>query len=165
MSRQLARIAALAVGEGKAEMVLLNHIKQLYLPRGCGTTLKVRGNIGKGGKGVLDYAIRVSAGVDYDCRIALLDTDVDWSNDERARAQGEGIVVIESDPCLEAWLLSVHGLNPNLSSRDFKREFLERFGGPAHDPAVCAQHFSRDRLDSARTAVPTLERLLSALRV
>jgi hypothetical protein len=73
MPRRLARIAALAVGEGKSEMVLLTHICELYLPRGCGTTLKVQGNIGKGGRGVLTYAIRVSAGLDYDRRIVLLD--------------------------------------------------------------------------------------------
>ena len=144
-------------------MVLLNHLKQHYLPRGCGTTLKIQGNIGKGGKGVLDYAIRISAGVAYDCRIALLDTDANWSGEERARAQAEGIIAIESDPCLEAWLLAVHGIRRPLSSKEFKREFLQHFGGPAHDPSVFAQHFPRDRLDHARPAVPALHRLLSAL--
>ena len=58
MNRRVARIAALAVGEGKAEMALLQHVKQLYLPRDCGVTVKIRGNIGKGGRGVLDYTIR-----------------------------------------------------------------------------------------------------------
>jgi hypothetical protein len=163
MPRRLARIAALAVGEGKSEMALLNHIRPLYLPRGCGTTLKVQGNIGKGGRGVLTYAIRISAGIDYDRRIVLLDTDTDWDDRERARASNEGIIVIESDPCLEAWLLAIHGFNPQLSSLGFKREFLERFGAPAHDPGVYTTNFRRDRLDGARATVPTLERLLSAL--
>jgi len=165
MPHRLAKIAALAVGEGKAEMALLNHIRQLYLPRGCGTTLKVQGNIGKGGRGVLTYAIRISAGLEYDRRIALLDTDTDWDDGERARARDEGIIVIESDPCLEAWLLAVHRFHPQLSSIGFKREFLERFGAPAHDAAVYTAHFQPDRLDGARALVPTLERLLSALGV
>lgn len=165
MPRRLASIAALAVGEGKAEMELLIHIRQLYLPRGCGTTLKVRGNIGKGGRGVLTHTIRVSAGVDYDRRIAVLDTDVDWDDDERQRASAEGITVIESDPCLEAWLLAIHGVNPQLSSKAIKREFLDRFGAPAHDPAVYPRYFGRQRLDEARAVVPTLNRLLIALGV
>jgi len=162
MPRRVARIAALAVGEGKAEMAVLQHLKHLYLPRDCGVALKIRGGIGKGGRGVLEHTIRISAGVDYDRRIAVLDTDTDWDAEERARATDEEIIVIESKPCLEAWLLAVHGIRPQLPTADLKRRFSKEFGRPAHDPTVYPQHFPRERLDGARGTVPELDKLLRA---
>ena len=55
-ARAVVRVI-LAVGEGKAECVLLHHIKALYVGRGLGFTVKVLGGYGKAGKGVIDYAI------------------------------------------------------------------------------------------------------------
>jgi hypothetical protein len=165
MPRQLARIAALAVGEGRAEVVLLNHIKKLYLPRNCGITLKVIEGFGKGGMAVLTRTIRVSKGIAYDRKIALLDTDTDWNDQQRTRALQEEIIVVESTPCLEAWLLAIHGVHPVPSTNAFKVAFAQRFGGPAHDPAVYAKHFTSERLDGARVTVPTLDLLLDSLGV
>lgn len=163
MRRVLALTALLAVGEGDAELTVLNHLKTLYLPRGCGTTIKIRGGFGKGGKGVLDYAERISAGVDFDRRILVLDTDTDWDDLQRARARDGGFEVVESVPCLEAWLLEVHGDRKHRHSEGHKREFLRRFGREAHDERVYAEHFSRATLDGSRYQVATLHRLLSLL--
>ncbi len=165
MGRSLAQVAALAVGEGKAELALLQHIKALYLPRGCGFTLKIQGGFGKGGKGVIDYAQRISAGADYDLRIVLLDTDAAWDAQQRARAAALSLQVVESQPCLEAWLLAIHGERKEHASADYKREFLRRFGRPAHDERVYPEHFSREQLEAARGHVATLQRLLTLLGV
>jgi len=165
MPRRLARIAALAVGEGRGEEQLLRHIKALYLPRGCGVTLKVKAALGKGGKGVLDYTVSFSDGIDYDRRIVLLDTDANWDAEQRARAVQEGIDVVESDPCLEAWLLAIHGVNRGIDSAACKRKFRKQFGCDAHDDHVYSTHFPRAQLDAARQSVATLHRLLSLLDV
>ncbi len=165
MVRTLAEKSILAVGEGKAEMVLLNHVKQLYLPRGCGTTLKVKCGFGKGGKGVIDYAMSISAGADYTGRIVLLDTDDSWDDDQRDRAFQAGLAVVESTPCLEAWLLAVHGDQRERSSKDCKREFERRFGMQAHDPKVYASQFGRECLEISRKKVQALQRLLTLLGV
>lgn len=163
MVRKLARIAALAVGEGKAEMELLRHIKVLYLPRGCGVTMRIQGNIGKGGAGVLEYTRRCSRDLQYDRRIAVLDTDTDWGRAERAQAASEGITVIESAPCLEVWLLAVHGIWTPGPSEHAKARFLREFGCPAHDSKIYPRHFRREVLDAARGRVSTLDTLLRAL--
>jgi len=165
MIRRLATLALLAVGEGDAELLLLKHLKQLYLPRGCGTTLKVQGGLGKGGKGVLDYALRASAGFAYDRRIVLLDTDTDWNDEQRRRAKSEEIVVVESDPCLEAWLLTIHGFASGSQTSNCKQEFSRRFGGPAHDPTIYERHFPKELLDSRRAVVLPLGELLVSLGV
>jgi RloB-like protein len=165
MRHKIALVAALAVGEGKAEMLFLSHIKALYLPRGCGTTLKITGGLGKGGKGVLDYAISISANADYDKRILLLDTDVDWNHAERARAKREGFDVVESEPCLEAWLLAIHGEQRTLNTDQCKREFEKRFGMKTHDERVYPAHFPKSLLDEKRARVASLNSLLRLLGV
>jgi RloB-like protein len=163
--RKLAVIAALAVGEGKAEMLFLSHIKALYLPRGCGTTLKITGGLGKGGKGVLDYAISISANADYDKRIVLLDTDADWDDAQRARTKEYGFDVVESSPCLEAWLLAIHGEQRMLNSDECKRVFEKRFAMRAHDERVYETHFPKQLLDEKRAQADTLDHLLRLLSV
>lgn len=163
MSRVRARTAVLAVGEGKAELVLLRHLKMLYLPRGCGISLRVQGGFGKGGRGVIDYAERIGTGADFDRRIVLLDNDSHWDDEQRARAVQAGFDVVESAPCLEAWLLSIHGERRVRDSRQCKREFARRFGCDAHHETVYAKHFDRKRLDGARSQVATLARLLDLL--
>lgn len=155
----------IAVGEGKAEAAFLEHVKAVYMPRGCGVSLKVKPALGKGGKGVLDYAERQCAGLDYDVRIVLLDTDVDWNDGQRRRARQLGFVVVESTPCLEAWLLAIHRDHRPRISAHHKREFEARFGHPAHQPAVYARHFSRPLLEAERHRVAPLGLLLDALGV
>lgn len=156
--------AVLAVGEGHAELAWLRHLKALYLPRGCGTTLKIQGGYGKGGKGVIDYAESVSNGADYAARIVILDTDVDWDDTQRRRARTLLFDVIESEPCIEAWLLSSHGDARPRSSPECKRAFSRRFELPAHDERVYARFFPRETLDAARQRVSQLGRLLDLLR-
>jgi RloB-like protein len=165
MRHKIALVAALAVGEGKAEMLFLSHIKALYLPRGCGTTLKITGGLGKGGKGVLDYAISISSNADYDKRILLLDTDTDWDDAHRARARREGLDVVESEPCLEAWLLAIHGEERTFNSDQYKREFEKRFAMSAHDERVYLAHFPKSLLDGKRAHVAALNSLLRLLGV
>ncbi len=131
-ARAVVRVI-LAVGEGKAECVLLHQIKALYVGRGLGFTVKVLGGYGKGGKGVIDYAIARTRDIEYDALIALLDTDADWDDAQRTRANVNGIVVVESAPCLEAWLLDIHRLSGERKSAAHKAEFERCFGGPAHD--------------------------------
>jgi hypothetical protein len=165
MARSLPLCTALILGEGKAEAVFLTHLKSLYLPRGCGTTLQVKPGFGKGGRGVLEYAIQLKRSSEFDLYLVLLDTDTDWDDVQRKLARKAAIVVIESEPCLECWLLQIHGVAGERNSAGHKAEFARRFGKAAHDPAVYAAHFSRALLDAARQRVVPLRELLCALNV
>lgn len=151
------------VGEGRAERVFLEHLKSLYAPRGCGVTYKIIEASGKGGRGVLDYTISRTHGLGYDEVYALLDTDTDWDDEQRARARKNKIHVIESEPCIEAWLLAVYNDNAKRTSAKHKAEFERRFGGPSTDRRIFERHFSRQILDEARDRVLPLNKLLTLL--
>tara|TARA_B100001105_G_scaffold143007_1_gene114642 strand:- start:2092 stop:2592 length:501 start_codon:yes stop_codon:yes gene_type:complete len=155
----------IAIGEGEAEAVFLDHVKALYVPRGCGTSLRIKTALGKGGKGVLDYAERQCAGLAHDVRILLLDTDVDWHDQQRRRARQLGFLVVESTPCLEAWLLAIHRDERPRSSAQHKRAFEARFHQAAHSPSVYVQHFAKPVLEAQRHRVAPLRLLLDALGV
>jgi hypothetical protein len=165
MRRKLTDIAALAVGEGQAELTFLKHIKALYLPRACGTTLTIKGGFGKGGKGVLDYALSISANLEYDKIIVLLDTDTDWNDEQKSRAKKHDLRIVESNPCFEAWLLALHGEQRTLNSDQCKREFEKRFAMNAHDERVYLAHFPKSLLDEKRARVAALNSLLRLLGV
>ena len=68
----------LIVGEGRHEMAFLNHLKQLYVPRGCGLGLTIKNAGGKGALHVIEWTIRQMANADFDTVATLLDTDTDW---------------------------------------------------------------------------------------
>lgn len=159
-----AQTTILAVGEGKAELLLLGHLKQAFGARGSGTSITVRGGFGKGGKGVLDYAIRIANGVDYDDVVLLLDCDTDWDDAQRRRARSKRFTVVESKPCLESWLLAIHGDRRPRNTAEAKAAFERRFKTPAHR-MLFATHFPHAHLQKSRGAVDTLDQLLCALRL
>jgi hypothetical protein len=101
---------------------------------------------------------QVKAGVDV--MAILIDVDQDWDDSLRVKARAHGVQVLESEPCLEAWLLLVTGRTPFADSAACKRAFKSAFGGEAHDQRIYARHFSQTALDGARSTVPVLDQLL-----
>lgn len=86
-------------------------------------------------------------------------------DDQRRRARKLGFVVVESTPCLEAWLLAIHRDERPRSSAQHKRAFDARFNQTAHQPDVYVQHFGRPVLEAGRHRVAPLGLLLKALGV
>lgn len=144
------RTTCLIVGEGDAEVALIQHLKSLYLSRGS-MSVTVRNAKGKGGAGVLNYTARQVASVAgaYDHVVVLLDTDTDWNDATVRRAEREGYVVVASSPCLEATLLRLLGQRASTNSADCKAGFSSACSGTAHDPQVYARHFTRQVLEGA----------------
>ena len=155
------RRTALIVGEGLAEEVFLSHLKHLVAQRGQ-QSIAVKSAKGKGGRHVLDVALRQWRVADYDRVAVLLDTDTDWDDAQRARARKAKVEVFESSPCLEAMLLSILKRPVPAATKDCKRDFEAAVGGPAHQPRVYAEHFALDAVEAA--SVPMLARLLTWLR-
>lgn len=159
--RQVRR-TALLVGEGLAEEVFLRHLKSIYVERGA-KTVTVKNAKGKGGKQVLDYTIAQRKVADYDQEAALLDTDTDWDDGQRARARQHRVTIFEAAPCLEAELLKVAGHHAPGRTAECKQVFEQRFGAAAHDERVYDQYFGRQVLDAARARVPVLQQLIEYL--
>lgn len=162
---RVQRKTLLLVGEGHAEQHFLNHIKALYLTRHAGRTVLVKNAKGKGGKGVLDWALSQRKAADYDQIAVLLDTDTDWDDTHRRRAREAKIIVIECTPCLEALLLQLLGYEAPPETAPCKQRFLRLLGEEAHSADLYPQHFTRQILDLARSRVSELEQLMKLFGV
>lgn len=161
---RIQRHTLLIVHEGYSEGCLLSHLRQLYLKGSLGVALSMKNARGRGGRHVLEHAISVRRRTQYDEVAVLLDTDQDWNEAQRRRAQAVGIKALESSPCLESWLLRVNGHDADGTGLQLKREFERRYGGRAHDAHVYARHFPREVLDNARQRIEVLDQILRLIR-
>jgi hypothetical protein len=152
------------VGEGDGEWQLSVHVRDLYLPRFCGTALTIKNARGFGGRHALSQALELKAVGTHDAYGVMIDTDRLWDDQDRQVANKAGIVAIENTPSLEATLLRIDGCAVARTTADNKRIFADRFGGPAHRSGVIKRHFDRAKIDSARSSVAPLDTLLSLLR-
>lgn len=69
-----AQRTLLIVGEGAVEEAFLTYAKSLYVPRGCGLSVKIKNAGGKGAGQVVDWTVRQMANTQYDSVAVLLDT-------------------------------------------------------------------------------------------
>jgi hypothetical protein len=157
-------------GEGDAEIAFVRFVKQTYASA-LGRSVQEMNAHGKGGQHVLETALRrANSNRAYDKVILLLDADTDWDDRLRAKARKAGvgkhpIDVIEADPCLEAWLLKILGVETGGDTQHMKRRFKERTGYAAHQPAWMERFLSRDVLDQARGKVPQLGELMNHMGI
>ena len=161
--RQVLR-TVLIVGEGDSEVQWLQHLKGLYVLRGCGLAVTIKNARGKGAGHVVDVTVRHAFNAAFDVKAALLDTDTDWNEKTQTLARKNRIQVIAAEPCLESLLLALHG-EPvqGRSSAQLKRDFRVRFGGEATDSNVYARHFDKEFLDAGRARSSALAQLLDLL--
>ena len=155
----------LVICEGEAEDQLAQLIRDLYLPRHCGTRLQRRNAHGHGGAGALRLALEMKASTEFHRYGVLVDTDRHWGNAERALAQQHSVVAIENDPCLEAVLLKVAGERAHRATSDNKAAFEQRFGSPANREGVLERHFTRAMFDGARTSIGAIDTFLQLIRL
>ena len=161
----------LIVGEGDAEIAFVRFVKRMYADS-LGRAVQEHNAKGKGGRNVLETALRrANSNRAYDKVVLLLDTDTDWDDACRARARRARIGrrgkidVIESDPCLEAWLLKVLGVEIEGDTRHMKREFRQYAGCDAHDPAWMERLLNPTVLNQARARVPQLAELMNHMGI
>lgn len=163
------RETLLVVGEGDAEVAFVRHVKRTYGDV-LGRSVQEINAHGKGGRHVLETARRRANNRDHDKVILLLDTDTDWDEADRARARRSRVGkrgrldVIESLPCLEAWLLRILGIEAEGDTRHMKERFKATTGCEAHEAGWMA-HLTRDVLDEARTRVPQLAKLMNHMGI
>ena len=159
LRRQVAR-TVLLVGEGDSEVAFLQHLKALYVTRGCGVAVTIKNARGKGAAHVVDVAVRQSRNAAFDVKAVLLDTDTDWNDKTRTTARKAKVLVVASNPCLEALLLTAHG-HPvtGKSAANLKHEFSVRFGAAAFEPKVYQRHFPREFIEQARLRLDELQQI------
>ena len=163
-ARHFVRRTVLIVGEGYAEVAFMEHLKALYIARGCGIAVTIKNARGKGALHVVEVAIRQSRNAAFDVKAALLDTDTGWDDKTRSTARKAKVQIVPCIPCLEAMLLALHGdVEEGQSTAYYKRSFENKFGKPADVASLYGVYFLKDFLDNARIKSPELESLLALL--
>ncbi len=150
----------LIVGEGYHEEAFLNHVKQLYAPRGCGLSVTIKNARGKGAKHVIDWTIRQAAVAKYDVVAAMLDTDTDWTDAVAKLAKTKRIQVLASKPCFDAVMLRLLNQNPPMGASACKQQLAPFVN---HDPTQrqnYAFHFNAECLEAGRERESTIDDLL-----
>jgi hypothetical protein len=160
-----ARRTVRIVCEGDAEVCVVRHLRSIYLGGNVGHAVSHKNARGKGGKRALELALSPRVRGEVDVIAILIDSDQDWNDGLRLQAQRRGVHVVESAPCLEAWLLQAAGHRPPTTTAECKREFRRVFGAEAHDETVYPRHLDRPRLDAARSRVAALNQLLTLIGV
>jgi hypothetical protein len=160
------RKTLLLVGEGKTEKAFLEHLCSLYCADRQGVAVTIRNAYGGGPENVVDRAIRYSGNFSYDRVAVLMDTDRPWDDETRKRAKKNNITLIGSEPCIEGMLLGIleQAVPEGTSSKACKGIIQKKL--PNRDLTEKESYqpcFSRSTLESARSKIPALNRLLECL--
>ena len=118
---------------------------------------------GTGAKGVIDWTIRQIANAAHDQVAAMLDTDQDWSPAVARLARSSQIVVLGSDPCLEAVLLRMLGEKASGDSAALKRRVATILGNDPTDPSSYGRLFDTACLQAGRRTEPAVDALMELL--
>lgn len=159
-----AQRTLLIVGEGRHEEAFLNHLKQLYVSRGCGLSVTIKNARGKGALHVVKWTAGQAANADYDVVAALLDTDTDWNATTEKLAKKNKIQVLKSEPCFEAMMLRLIGRPAVGDAHALKRQFAPFVNNDATQRDHYALNFGSDFLQSDRGKEPTIDALLKLFR-
>lgn len=154
------RSTLLIVGEGDSEEAFLKHLRSLYCSSGEGVVATVRNAHGKGPENVIDFAKRQARIGEYRKLVALLDTDIPWTDALKKEARKARIVMIGSVPCFEGLLLSILGHRPAGQCAECKLSVKKMLGLDLTETQQYSGRFSKSVLEAARMNLPELDRLL-----
>ena len=154
----------LIVGEGACEVAFLNHLKTLFVKRGCGVSVKISNANGKGSAHVVDFAIRQSQNTAYDVVAALLDTDDVWTDALKNDAEENEIKLVPSSPCLEGLLLEILDEFKMDSSQHLKEKMHPKLSGKKTEATSYATLFTVELLEERKTKVASLNTLIQLMQ-
>jgi len=165
--RRAATQTLLMYGEGLGEEVFLKYLRSLYA-RDSGVALTIRN--GKGGNAIDIIVDASNAPGGFDRRVVVLDNDKDRVEMDHARqeAKTRKVEIVENTPCLEALLLAILNDGKNYSvksSSECKKEFESNYLDKKKrtDIGEYAKYFPKSLLDSKRSNIPELKKLISIM--
>lgn len=156
----------LAVGEGETEQAFLKFLKQIYVPRRGGISVKVP--LGKQGgdlSGSVDKVKRIRENGDYECTFLLRDLD---TQEFKSGEERDKILLLGSHPCVEGLFLDILDPKKRKESWDSarcKQEFEKAYLDEKKklDSRDYSLIFSPECLEKARKNIPVLDNVLSIL--
>ncbi|MCA3176507.1 MAG: RloB domain-containing protein [Burkholderiales bacterium] len=156
------RKTLLIVGEGDSEEAFLKHLRDFYCSGGAGVAATVRNAHGKGPENVIDHAASQARIASFDKRVALLDTDIPWTDKLKKEARKAKVDMIGSIPCFEGLLLAILEKQPAAQCADCKKAISLLLGVDLTERQSYAEHFPKAVLDAARLKIVELDQLLTA---
>lgn len=156
------RKTLLIVGEGDSEEAFLKHLRDFYCSGGAGVAATVRNAHGKGPENVIDHAASQARIASFDKQVALLDTDIPWTDKLKKEARKAKVDMIGSIPCFEGLLLAILGKQPAAQCADCKKAISLLLGVDLTERQSYAEHFPKAVLDAARLKIVELDQLLTA---
>ena len=163
-NRRAVLRTVLIVGEGACEVAFLNHLKTLFVKRGCGVTVKISNANGKGSAHVVDFALKQSQNRDYDDVAALLDTDDVWTDALKKHAKKNKIKLVPSEPCVEGLLLEILDEFKMDSSQHLKEKMHPKLSGKKTEATSYATLFTVELLEERKTKVASLNTLIQLMQ-
>ncbi|MBI5752013.1 MAG: RloB domain-containing protein [Hydrogenophilales bacterium] len=162
-ARRTVLKTVLIVGEGDTEKAFLDHLKRLYVTRGCGVSVTVRNAHGKGPGNVIDATMRHAKNGDFDIVAVLMDTDLPWTDEVRALAREHRICMVGATPCVDGLLLQILGERVPAQSNRCKSAFHARLGRKPFVREAYEPDFSKPLLDKKSATIPALGKLLGLM--
>lgn len=153
----------LIVVEGETEEAFVGYLKQLYYRRGMPLSVSIKNARGHGPNGVIDKLKSVAQTADFDHRLAVLDADIALLPAQEKWLRKEKIELIFSAPAIEATLLTILGKQVPNATAACKNELQKQASGDPTEVRYYEKYFPLSTLESMRSKVPALEKLIAAL--
>ena len=164
-----AKRTALLVGEGTMEYAFLCHIKNCFMTRDAGISVKVENTHGGSPETVVKAARKLLTLRDYDRCLVLMDTDRPWPQSRPQKVGRTHITYVAANPCLEGFLLTIlqhKGIAPASATVDrCKRAFYDNYipENKRTEPRAYEKHFTKEFLKGRRSACSELDMILKHL--
>ncbi len=161
MENWKAQNTLLIVGEGYCEVAFLNHVKQIYAPRGCGLKVTIGNARRKSPQHIIEHTVRQIKNAQYDQVAVMLDTDVACPQDAIKKANKNKIKLLKSEPCFEALMLRIIGQSSDGETKILKRRFAPFVNNEPTNRENYSQHFTVECLNNGRVNNEVINLLLT----
>ena len=152
--------------EGRSEKAFLRHIKSIY-NRNSGVAVTIDQNGGGDPDDIVGTAIKIISGRSDDYSCVMLDSDKTLNPTIRRDAKSKDILLMENNPCLEAFLMSIlEGKSFSLESSSWcKREFEKKYIGKSKrsDKRSYEKIFPKKLLNKKRKEIEVLDKIIGIM--
>lgn len=161
-NRKIALRTVLIVTEGYTDKAFTDHLRSLYVTRGCGVSAKVRNAKGKGADNVVGTALGVREG--FDRVVCLFDADLPLKKVLRDKAKRQRFALVATSPCIEGLFLDILEKPVPETCHECKQHFSPIIGAADFkDASSYAPIFTKEILENRRSKIPALNQLLDML--
>ena len=159
------RRTILIVAEGEREFAVAEHLRSIALTLGRGHSLTVVNAQQRGASNAVETAVSLFRNMAFDVAVVMVDATSEITAAIRAKARTRKVTLLESAPCLEAWLLQVHGHSYDATFKGNRARFKATFGGHVFEDGLLQRHFDMPTLVEARRRIRTLDLLMSSFGI